>query len=94
MPPPQLCDLKTMAVPTQGHFGREDPLKGFADVGAAEGLQAALAAAPAGAKEGSVFIYDKVGHAFLKCVWHRRARGSSGACRRVVAAAYPAYTLL
>jgi hypothetical protein len=66
VPPPQLCDLKTMAVPTQGHFGREDPLKGFADVGAAEGLQAALGASPAAAKEGSVFIYDKVGHAFLK----------------------------
>lgn len=24
VPPPQLCDLKTMSVPTQGHFGRQD----------------------------------------------------------------------
>lgn len=64
-PSPGLCDMATMAVPTQGHFGREDPLAGFADVGAAERLRAQLAGSPAAASEAEVFIYDGVGHAFL-----------------------------
>lgn len=54
-----------MAVPAQVHFGREDPLKGFSDMGAADKLEEAWKAAPAASTELSVFRYDGVGHAFL-----------------------------
>ena len=64
VPSPSLCDMATMAVPAQGHFGRQDHAAGFADVAAADKLAGQLAAAPAAAAS-AVFIYDGVGHAFL-----------------------------
>lgn len=64
VPSAALCDMATMAVPAQGHFGAQDKAAGFADVAAAQKLAAQLASAPAAAAS-AVFIYDSVGHAFL-----------------------------
>mmetsp|Transcript_4173 Transcript_4173/g.8604 ORF Transcript_4173/g.8604 Transcript_4173/m.8604 type:complete len:166 (+) Transcript_4173:3-500(+) len=49
--------------PVQGHFGQEDGMTGFSDVATAKKLEADLKAA--GNTDVEVFIYEKVGHAFM-----------------------------
>jgi carboxymethylenebutenolidase len=45
VPNPQLADTKKTRVPVQGHFGGQDPMKGFSDAMAAADLDEALAVA-------------------------------------------------
>ena len=49
--------------PVQAHFGMEDKMEGFSDPATGEALQKALR--DAGNPEATVFLYDKVGHAFM-----------------------------
>jgi carboxymethylenebutenolidase len=49
--------------PVQGHFGAEDTMAGFSDAATGKKLAAELQAA--GNAEAEVFIYERVGHAFM-----------------------------
>lgn len=61
-PAAELCDLETMTVPVQGHFGENDGLVGFSDKTAAEKLKGQLSKAGG---EFDVYSYEGVGHAFM-----------------------------
>lgn len=58
-----LFDAAKMMKPVQGHFGGLDNMAGFSDAETGRQLEADLRAA--GNKDAEVFIYPKVGHAFM-----------------------------
>jgi carboxymethylenebutenolidase len=62
VPNAKLADTKAVRVPTQGHYGGLDPMKGFSDPLAAADLEEALKTAGV---PHEVFIYPTVGHAFM-----------------------------
>ena len=61
-PAAELCDLETMTVPVQGHFGEDDGFVGFSDKTAVEKLKGQLSKAGG---EFDVYSYEGVGHAFM-----------------------------
>ncbi|CAG9463480.1 unnamed protein product [Pedinophyceae sp. YPF-701] len=61
-PGEEACDPSKLTVPVQGHFGADDPMKGFSDVDTAKALDAKLKASPG---KGEVFIYEGESHAFM-----------------------------
>ena len=58
-----LFDASTLKKPVQGHFGELDAMVGFSDAATGRKLEAELKAGGNGNVE--VFIYPKVGHAFM-----------------------------
>ena len=58
-----LFDAATLAKPVQGHFGKLDTMAGFSDPATGEKLEGELVAA--GNANAKVYLYDKVGHAFM-----------------------------
>eukprot|EP00933_Yihiella_yeosuensis_P046045 TRINITY_DN41517_c0_g1_i1.p1 TRINITY_DN41517_c0_g1~~TRINITY_DN41517_c0_g1_i1.p1 ORF type:complete len:305 (+),score=64.26 TRINITY_DN41517_c0_g1_i1:96-917(+) len=58
-----LFDVSTLKKPVQGHFGELDNMAGFSDADTGRKLEADLKAA--GNQDAEVFIYPKVGHAFM-----------------------------
>ncbi|CAM6017577.1 unnamed protein product [Sphagnum balticum] len=61
-PPPQLADPTESKVPVQAHFGEEDTMKGLSDKETAKALEEKLKKANIPSE---VYIYPKVGHAFM-----------------------------
>ena len=59
----QLFDAASLKKPVQGHFGELDAMAGFSDAATGKRLEADLRAA--GNSDVEVFIYPKVGHAFM-----------------------------
>mmetsp|Transcript_1949 Transcript_1949/g.2306 ORF Transcript_1949/g.2306 Transcript_1949/m.2306 type:complete len:256 (-) Transcript_1949:191-958(-) len=59
----QLFDTSTLKKPVQGHFGELDAMAGFSDAATGKKLEADLKAG--GNSDVEVFIYPKVGHAFM-----------------------------
>lgn len=68
-----LCDLSSITIPVQGHFGKKDPLAGFSDEAAAAALAEKLGRAGA---DFEIFVYPNVGHAFMNDREEAKARGA------------------
>ncbi|KAL2649786.1 hypothetical protein R1flu_017914 [Riccia fluitans] len=73
-PDPGLADAATVKKPVQAHFGELDNFKGFSDVGAAKALEEKLK--QSGAPH-EVYIYPKVGHAFMNASPEAVQRGKT-----------------
>ena len=59
IPSPQLCDLTTITIPVQAHFGEKDALVGFSSKEDAEKLEKTMAG-----KKFELIMHPGVGHAF------------------------------
>jgi len=76
IPPDALCDVSTIKIPVQGHFGDLDGLKGFSDKEAVDVLEGKL-------KKGGVSFethrYPTQGHAFMNDTeWSFQKRKEQG----------------
>ena len=55
------CDLSSISIPVQAHFGETDTIKGFSSLEDAQALKDKFS----GKKNFELFIYENCGHAFV-----------------------------
>jgi len=60
IPGQDACDVASIKIPVQGHFGMKDNLKGFSDPEAAAKLGEKLVGS-----DQTIYMYEDVGHAFM-----------------------------
>lgn len=60
IPSSSLCDISSITIPVQAHFGSEDSLKGFSALEDAQAMAEKLK----NNKNFELFIYEGCGHAF------------------------------
>lgn len=63
---PKVCELEKIKVPVQGHFGKIDAFKGFADIETAQAAEKKLKEAGVPA---DFHYYDGAGHAFMNALF-------------------------